>query len=320
MEVTNASQDVKTKSKRASVAPRRLVVPHMLTYRIFDDCLAVLCESPPLSKHIQCFMKLLAVSPDRQWKPNLRLAVFMAPENHLVITCPEIGFAETLPDGRAAWMGFRRVFAHLTVKTVRSHYILHASCVANRNGQAAVITGPSNAGKTSVLIGLLEGEYKLVADDYTVLDLEDCRVVALPTGVTAGTFVFRTFPRLEALKDLECRFRAEGQWQWTINPGDLYASAPAYDSFEITKVFVLTPDFGAPTGIREMSSKEALWAVQVGGLSTGTGSPDTDTASQSQERVFGLADLLSSRVSFFRVTNGNLQDTVRSIEERFPLE
>jgi len=41
------------------------------------------------------------------------------------------------PLGRPAWVTFRKFFMHLALDMGRPHYVMHASCVADKMGNAA---------------------------------------------------------------------------------------------------------------------------------------------------------------------------------------
>lgn len=220
--------------------------------------------------------------------------------------------------GVDAWIAFRRLFTHLALNGQRPHYVIHGSCVADSHGRAAVIAGPSNAGKTSLLIAMLQRGYQLVCDDYVPIHIQNENILALPVGVTVAGSAFRFFPAIEALKQDFCRFFCERQWQWTINLSDLYTAAPAFSTFHPSHFYFVRADFEGESRVTECDREEALWHFQMSRLES-PGQvpmlPECDT--EYQEGCFRLARHLLEKGRFFRVRNGKSQQTADAIADSF---
>jgi hypothetical protein len=289
------------------------------SYQIFDHTLLLLSEHAALASHIDVFMESLR-SGNGQHSTNVdfRLAIFNAPRNKVIVSCPEVGLTECLELPRPAWIWFRRLFMRLVINESRPHYVMHASCVANAKGEAAIVTGSSDSGKTSTLIALLKRGYHFVCDDYTPIHFDDHMVRALPVGATAGARTFDMFPELEALKHPYCRFRAGGQSQWTINLGDMSSVSPAYSCLKPTHFFFVEPHFGGSSSLEPMSEKEFTWRMQDAFMgSPPTVPPLNDYSRRFRERSYELIADLGASAKYFKLMNGTIEETSAQIEEVF---
>ena len=196
----------------------------MKAYGLFDEVLSVHSESESMGRHIHCFMKQLELPEDSERGPTARLAIFETPQSNLMMCCPELSLAEVKRPGLEAWIRFRRIFMQVLLHEQRPHYALHASCVADEHGRAAMLAGSQNAGKTSLLTAMLKRGYRLVTDDYALLPLDIMAIKAIPTGVTACASFFDHFPEFNPYKSDDCKFFCQKEWQWTLNPADIYKS------------------------------------------------------------------------------------------------
>jgi hypothetical protein len=292
---------------------------HVQSYRIFDHVLAILSENIDLSSHIDLFMKALQLDGhESNSNVDFRLAVFNAPRNKVIVSCPEVGLTECLELPRPAWIWFRRLFMRLVINESRPHYVMHASCVANDRGEVAIITGNSDAGKTSTLIALLKHGYHLVCDDYTPIHFEDGMVRALPVGATASARTFDVFPELESLKHPYCQFRAGGQSQWTINLGDMFPVVSAYSLLKPTHFFFIEPDFGEASSLEPMSEKEFTWRSQEAFMASPPTVPPLNQYPQKfREHAYEVMAKLGVSAQYYRLINGNIDETVGHIKEVF---
>ena len=68
--------------------------------------------------------------------------------------------------------------------------LLHASCIALAN-RAVLLTGDSGVGKSDVALRLIDGGAQLVADDQTLLRVEDGQLIASPPDSIAGLIEVR---------------------------------------------------------------------------------------------------------------------------------
>ena len=267
-------------------------------YRIFDDRIVIMSESEELSMHMHQFLKLLEIPCAEPARETIRLAVFVAPQNQFLLCCPEMGVADRVAGPRPAWMSFRRLFMDIVMNEYRPHFCMHASCVATRDGRAAVIAGSSDSGKTSILIGLLKQGYLLASDDYTPLHLSDGQIRALPVGVTASDQTFDMFSDLEDLKSPACRFRAGGQYQWTINLGDKFPSVAPYAPLAPTHLFFIKPAFGKESKIYRVATEEACWRMQESHLAAPPTIPPFGSLSEEyREQVLALSKRMAAEPS-----------------------
>jgi HprK-related kinase A len=138
------------------------------------------------------------LQPVRPWRRLIRPSIFIAGDHWLPDAAPM-----ALEHGLlAAEMGMNLQMA----LGWRRHLLLHASCV-ERNGKALVITGESGSGKSTLAAMLGERGWRLMGDEFALLDLATGAVFAFPRLVslknqaidiaTSGIMPARLGPRLE---------------------------------------------------------------------------------------------------------------------------
>lgn len=281
----------------------------LIVYRIFHDRILLHCESAAMAAHIRCFLRHLEVSDAEDVPITARWAIFNAPQDHVLICCPEVGVAKCVPINPSGWLVWRRLFMHFAVFSERPQYPVHACCVADSAGRAAVISGTSNAGKTSLTAALLQRGYRFASDDYAIFR-EDGALMSLPIGSTVSETTFRLLPELGVLRSPVCRFRTQAGWEWTVNYGDLFPTVPAFEPLDAAWFFFVTPGFGGETAITECEREEALWHFQAARM------PDlrmvrrlSDLDHAYYNASLRIAKTVASGARFFRVTNGSLNAT-----------
>ena len=84
----------------------------------------------------------------------------------------------------------------------RGYFLAHAFAAA-RSGQAVLLVGPSNSGKTTAGLSLISDGWGYLANDVVLLKLRGDEVYALPTPGTVGlsTQTINLIPGLEAIRD-----------------------------------------------------------------------------------------------------------------------
>lgn len=291
----------------------------MVFYTLFSHTLAVMSEVPDLAEHIHCFTKRFERAEDGGGQHFIRLAIFQSRRNHVMFCCPELGFHASSPQGMPAWITYRRVFGKLALGMGRPHYVLHASCVADPDGRAILVSGESDSGKTSTLLALLQRGYRYAGDDYAIIGLDDGRLRALPVGVTVTDATFAMFPSIGPLRSDTCKFHCQEEWQWTINPSDLYETVSPFAELDIRGVFFLHPAFGSVSRIESCPSEEALWRLQSGEMELPTLNGPKQWRPVNPrllEKRIAFARDLVQKAAFFNVTNGDVQQTADLIVEK----
>ncbi|MCP4639993.1 MAG: hypothetical protein GY851_06160 [bacterium] len=284
------------------------------TYRVFDTAVVVLSESPEMSEHVHCFLKCLEIPESESVGDTVRIALFEAPGRQIMVSCPELGLTGVHALGLPAWVGFRRIFIQLIANAVPEYYTMHASAVADDAGNAAVIAGPSNAGKTSLLIALLERGFRLMCDDYAPIGLTDGALVSLPVGVTVTRTNFAQFPKLDPLRSEVCGFRCQGRWQWTVNLGDLYPVVPANERIPSVRYFGVSANFGGESRVTQCDRDEAVWLFQESRLDTPQCMPSLSACgAEYRERALALAREAADDGRSFSVLNGNVAETAERV-------
>jgi hypothetical protein len=291
---------------------------HTRTYQIFGERLLVLSESAEMKEHIHCFMKCLEVD---MCEPDARLVIFRSragSEEKLLLCSPEFGMTYIAQAGRDAWFKFRHVFFRLLLESCRDDVLMHASAIADRDGRAAVISGLSNAGKTSILLALLQQGFAQAADDYCVMKVETHGLMPLPVGATVTEHTLDLFPSIRELIRPSCSFFSEGCQQWTIDASSISDQVPPTSELRPTHFFFLSPSFGSASRIEELDRAEAQYWLQEGRFQ-----PDQavrlfgDPSPEVQKKRFALTRSLAAQAKFYRVVNGNVHEAASLISEAF---
>lgn len=137
----------------------------------------------------------------------------------------------------------------------RQHLLLHASAV-ERDGRAIVMVGTSGSGKSTLAALLGEGDWRLMGDEFALLDM------------TTGALL--AFPRLVSLKNAGIGALAEqvspdrfgpviaGTPKGTIRHLRPRADAIARMDHPARPALLLFPAFGDPPGLRAIPPSEAF--------------------------------------------------------------
>ena len=288
----------------------------MKAYGLFDEVLSVHSESESMGRHIHCFMKQLELPEDSERGPTARLAIFETPQSNLMMCCPELSLAEVKRPGLEAWIRFRRIFMQVLLHEQRPHYALHASCVADEHGRAAILAGSQNAGKTSLLTAMLKRGYRLVTDDYALLPLDKMAIKAIPTGVTACASFFDHFPEFNPYKSDDCKFFCQKEWQWTLNPADIYKTAPAFATMEPTHVYFIAPCFGEASSLEPCPRDDALWWLQLHQVDDPRSALRHHDL-QYQRQCLAFVQRLAAHTRCYWIMNGNLDQAADLIAASF---
>lgn len=288
-------------------------------YRVFEERLLVLSESPEMSEHIECFMRNLEMEFT---EPTIRVALLSADGagagRKIQLCCPELDIARTERLGYDAWLAFRRLFMRLALDPSRPNYIMHASAVADEKGRAALVVGVSDSGKTSALIGLVREGLRMVCDDYSAMTFDEGRVVSLPVGVTVTERTFEWFPALRELARPTCQFMHRRQRQWTVNLSERFEVCPAFEEFEPTHFYFLFPNFGSGSSIDECDREWSQWWFQAGRILSHNMTPRfVSSALSYHEKCFALVQKMVGRAKFFKVMNGDIHETTSLIADSF---
>ncbi len=289
----------------------------LLLFRIFDEYLLLMSESGTMKHRITHFLSSLAIPISNSAGTTSRLAIFKAPGHHIVLCCPECGVAQTAASASTAWFVFRRLLLHLIINMGRPHFPLHACCVANERGEAAVISGLSNSGKTSVTAALLRYGYRFAIDDYTLL-MNDASILAFPLGSTLSQKTFTLIPDIEPLKAPHMRLSDTDAGPWIVNFADVFPIVEAFKPLKPTHFFFLVPRFGAQSRLEPCSTEQSLWHLQAARLADRKMIKPLKCASpRHYDMGLSIAGRLIEDAAFFRVVNGDLGATAALIAETF---
>lgn len=137
----------------------------------------------------------------------------------------------------------------------RRHLLLHASCV-ERDGRALVMTGASGSGKSTLAAMLGERGWRLMGDEFALLDLVSGKMFAFPRLISLKNGAIDVMQKLAG----EERF---GPLLAGTPKGDIRHLAPRSDAVErmgegATPAMLLFPRFGYAPAIRPMAKSESF--------------------------------------------------------------
>jgi len=290
-------------------------VTELRQYRIFNDRLLLMSESVKTTEHVDTFLRPFLSSASEREDPTLRLAVFKAPQDHVLLCCPEAGFTKRYKDGSRAYYGFRRLFINLVIARTRAYFPLHGCCVADTEGRVAVISGISTAGKTTITAALLQRGFQFMCDDLVFFQ-EDGGVVSLPVGSSVSAQTVSFIPELESLRNPNCRFDTPESSDWTVHFADVFPFISPYTIMPATHLFFLSPHFGERSSLTPCSPTAAMWHflnARMADRQLITPLAKSDPA--TNQLSFSVATTLAQRAHFFHVVNGDLRETADLIAE-----
>lgn len=187
------------------------------------------------------------LQPTRPWRQFIRPSIFIGGDHELADAAP-MALAHSL---LAAEMGMNMQMA----LGWRRHLLLHASCV-ERDGRALVMTGESGSGKSTLAAQLGERGWRLMGDEFSLLD--------------PATGMVHAFPRLVSLKNqaigiMEAEASADrfGPLMRATPKGDIRHLRPAPDAIarmdeDARPTLLLFPRFGHAPAIRPVSAGEVF--------------------------------------------------------------
>lgn len=137
----------------------------------------------------------------------------------------------------------------------RRHMLLHASAVA-RDGRAAILSGESGSGKSTLAALLGEGDWRLMGDEFTLIDPASGDALAFPRAVSLKN---------DAIGAVAARVNAArlGPLLAGTPKGDIRHLTPRADAIAamhepVRPALLLFPRFGGNAGIEPMGEGEAF--------------------------------------------------------------
>lgn len=137
----------------------------------------------------------------------------------------------------------------------RRHMLLHASAVA-RDGRALIMSGISGSGKSTLAALLAEGDWRLMGDEFTLIDPASGDALAFPRAVSLKN---------EAIAEMAARVDAVrfGPLLAGTPKGDIRHLVPRADAIAAMHrparpALLLFPRFGGDAGMEPMAEGEAF--------------------------------------------------------------
>jgi hypothetical protein len=134
------------------------------------------------------------------------------------------------------------------------HLILHAGGV-ERDGIGVVFPADVEAGKTTLVAGLVRAGWGYLTDEGVAIDRDSLRIDPYPKPLSIDRGAWPLFPELEPQVDLATDAYKADQWQVppaNIRPDALGQACP------ISKVFFTTYEPGVDTSVEPLRRAEAL--------------------------------------------------------------
>ncbi len=137
----------------------------------------------------------------------------------------------------------------------RRHMLLHASAVA-KDGRAVILSGESGSGKSTLAALLGEGDWRLMGDEFTLIDPDSGDALAFPRAVSLKN---------EAIAEVEARVDAArlGPLLAGTPKGDIRHLIPRPDAIAsmhepVRPALLLFPRFGGAPAIEPIGEGEAF--------------------------------------------------------------
>jgi HprK-related kinase A len=187
------------------------------------------------------------LEPTRPWRRFIRPSVFVGGDHELADAAP-MALAHGL---LAAEMGMNLQMA----LGWRRHLLLHASCV-EKDGRALVMTGESGSGKSTLAAQLGERGWRLMGDEFALLDPDSGQVFAFPRMVSLKN---------QAIGVMEAAVPADrfGPLMRATPKGDIRHLMPRTDAVArmaegARPALLLFPRFGFAADVRSVGQGEAF--------------------------------------------------------------
>lgn len=139
------------------------------------------------------------------------------------------------------------------IMRTQTHVLVHASAAA-RDGRAILLPAAMDAGKTTLVAGLVLAGFSYLTDEAAALHLDNGLIDPYPRTLTIERSGWHLFPGLEPAAAEALPFRQE---RWHVDPHDVRAGSPGVRS---RVSFIVAPEYraGAATELLPISRAEML--------------------------------------------------------------
>lgn len=232
-----------------------------------------------------------------------------------VIEAPSQGSeGRLLLDGRLLYktrkeaLLFARLLWHINLSTVSAsqEYVLLHAAAAERHGRAVVLSAPMEAGKTTLVAGLVRAGLGYLTDETTAVDPSSGFIVPYPKALSIDPGSWTVLADLKPAVQSGAEHLAAAQWQ--VPAADIRDGAVSTTRSRPRVIVVPRYVAGARTSLESLTPGEALLAVLQ----------QTFNLDRNRARdMHALAGVLE-HCACYRLTSGQLSEAVDALLEVLP--
>ena len=183
---------------------------------------------------------------------------------------------------------------HQVIKRSSGYVLLHAAAAAH-DGVGVLLPGAPEAGKTTLVAGLIRSGFSYLTDEAAAIDPETLQIEPYPKPLTIDRGSWPVLPDLAPVGADTPRGYHEGQWH--VSPATLRADAI---SGRVSAAVIVFPRFeaGAATTLEPLGRAEALVALL----------DQTFRLHQDGRRNLDVLARVVKPVDCYRLTSGDLDE------------
>ena len=192
------------------------------------------------------------------------------------------------------------VIFHTVLSQISDHFVMHAG-VVSVNGQAVILCGEANKGKTTLTLALVREGFKFLSDEVAFIDRKRGIVQPFPRALGLREKTLSMFSELDHQIKRQPTQSLSGDEKWLVDIDDIFPESRA-GSAEASAIFFLE-GFAERTTLTPMTSADALLQC------TRFSHTAEDNPIQS---MLAVADVVQG-AKCFRLYSGTVSETVKVV-------